>query len=439
MELSLKKLAIPIFFDIFLHFITLVINTYMVSKVSMDLVGSMGAGNQVMDFFMAIFSFLSVGCSIVVAQAIGAKKLKLAREIVHTTISFNTILGIFFACFVYFFGFEILDILNIPDELRNESHTYLHMLGIALCFDGIGMTLASILRVYNRAFLVMFVSFIMNIITLALNAIVLFGLIDGFDYGLYGVAVSTIIGRFVGVLLLIFILYKIAKIRVYISRLFVLSFDKLKMILKIGLPSAGEHLLWLGQYMVAFSFVASMGSNELSVQTIFMQLTLLLLLCGASISMANEVIVGRLIGSREFDRAYTHTFKSLKIGILFTIIAVMIVFILKDKIMFEFGLSDELKSIMLPLFFLSIVLEVGRTFNIVIVNALRATGDANFPFITGFIFMWCVSLPLGYFLGIYLKFGIIGVWLGFLADEWLRGIVNTLHFRSRKWQSKRLV
>ena len=74
MNLSMKKLVVPIFLDMFLHFITLIINTYMVTKVSVHLVGAMGAGNQVMDLFMTIFNFLSMGCSVVVAQALGAKQ-----------------------------------------------------------------------------------------------------------------------------------------------------------------------------------------------------------------------------------------------------------------------------------------------------------------------------------------------------------------------------
>lgn len=36
---------------------------------------------------------------------------------------------------------------------------------------------------------------------------------------------------------------------------------------------------------------------------------------------------------------------------------------------------------MIPLFALSIFLEISRTFNIVMVNSLRASGDAKFPFL----------------------------------------------------------
>ena len=82
-------------------------------------------------------------------------------------------------------------------------------------------------------------------------------------------------------------------------------------------------------------------------------------------------------------------------------------------------------KLLLPLFLLSVFLEPGRTLNIVMVNALRAAGDARFPLCTALFFMWCVALPVGYVLGIKLEMGILGIWIGFLCDEWLRGLVNT--------------
>ncbi|MGB2553175.1 MATE family efflux transporter [Campylobacter sp. MOP51] len=439
MNLSLRKLTIPIFLDMFLHFITLIINTYMVTKVSIHLVGAMGAGNQVMDLFMTIFSFLSVGCSVVVAQALGAKNKNLAIRVIHASITFNTIFGITAAIFIYFYGHEVLELLQVPENLIDESFNYLHVLGIALFFDGVGMVLAAVIRVYNFAFQVMLVSVLMNVITLLGNAIALFGWFGLPNYGLYGVGVSTLVGRLVALIVLFIILSHTAKVRIYIKMLVSLPFKILSKILSVGLPSAGENLLWMAQYMVAFGFVASMGEASLSVQTIYFQITLLILLCGASISVANEIIVGHLVGAMRFDDAYKRTFYALKLGFIATTIVVLAAYFGKEIIMDRLNLTAELKEIMLPLFALSIVLETGRTFNIVIVNSLRAAGDAKFPLITGLIFMWGVSLPLGYYLGIVQGMGIIGVWIGFVADEWLRGLVNTWRWKSRKWQSKRLV
>ncbi|WP_295148475.1 MATE family efflux transporter [uncultured Campylobacter sp.] len=438
-NLSLKKLTIPIFLDMFLHFVTLIINTYMVTKVSVHLVGAMGAGNQVMDLFMTIFNFLSVGCSVVVAQALGARNKNLALRVVHASLTFNAIFGFIMAIFIYFYGHFILEILRVPSALMKESYDYLHMLGFALFFDGVGMVLAAVLRVYNFAAAVMFVSLLMNFITLLGNSIALFGWAGLPNYGLYGVAVSTMTGRFVGVIVLFFILIRVAKVRIYLKMLFTLPFKILRKILSVGLPSAGENLLWMAQYMVAFGFVASMGESSLNVQTVYFQITLLILMCGASISVANEVIVGHLVGAMRFDEAYSRTFRALKLGVLASLCVVLVAYFCKFKIMDALNLTPTLKEIMLPLFTLSIVLEAGRTFNIVIVNALRASGDAKFPLMTGFAFMWGLSLPLGYFLGITCEMGILGVWIGFTADEWVRGLVNTWRWKSRKWQSKRLV
>lgn len=439
MNLSMKKLVVPIFLDMFLHFITLIINTYMVTKVSVHLVGAMGAGNQVMDLFMTIFNFLSMGCSVVVAQALGAKQNELASSVIHASITSNTVFGIFSAIIIYVFGYNILNLLNVPNDLINDSFSYLHILGFALLFDGIGMVLAAVLRVYNLATAVMLTSVLMNIITIFGNAIALFGWFDLPNLGLQGVAISTFVGRLIGLFVLLYMLIRVAKVRIYLSGLLVVPFRILKKILSVGLPSAGENLLWMAQYMVAFGFIASMGEATLSVQTIYFQITLLILLCGASISVANEVIVGHLVGASEFNEAYARTFKALWLGISITLVVVLIAYALKYKIMDALNLDDGLRKIMLPLFTLSIVLEAGRTFNIVIVNALRASGDAKFPLTTGLIFMWGLSLPLGYFLGIHLGWGIVGVWIGFCADEWLRGLANTWRWRSKKWQEKRLV
>ena len=297
MNLSMKKLVVPIFLDMFLHFITLIINTYMVTKVSVHLVGAMGAGNQVMDLFMTIFNFLSMGCSVVVAQALGAKQNELASNVIHASITSNTVFGIFSAIIIYVFGYNILNLLNVPNDLINDSFSYLHILGFALLFDGIGMVLAAVLRVYNLATAVMLTSVLMNIITIFGNAIALFGWFDLPNLGLQGVAISTFVGRLIGLFVLLYMLIRVAKVRIYLSGLLVVPFGILKKILSVGLPSAGENLLWMAQYMVAFGFIASMGEATLSVQTIYFQITLLILLCGASISVANEVIVGHLVGA----------------------------------------------------------------------------------------------------------------------------------------------
>jgi Na+-driven multidrug efflux pump len=53
--------------------------------------------------------------------------------------------------------------------------------------------------------------------------------------------------------------------------------------------------------------------------------------------------------------------------------------------------------------------------------------------------MWLMSVPLAYLLGIHYEFGLIGIWIAFVADEWVRGLFMLWRWRSRVWQRINLV
>ena len=116
-KFSLKSLAFPIYIDMVLRLATGLINTYMVSLVSVDLVGALGAGNEIFGLFVTIFNFLGVGCSVLVAQALGAKDENLALRAIHISITFNLILGLICSVLVFFNSEILLEILQIPAPL----------------------------------------------------------------------------------------------------------------------------------------------------------------------------------------------------------------------------------------------------------------------------------------------------------------------------------
>ncbi|MCW2258141.1 putative MATE family efflux protein [Providencia alcalifaciens] len=437
-ERSLFSLSWPIFIDIFLHLATLLINTYMVSHVSTAYLAAMGVGNQVFDLFITIFTFISVGCSVVIAQYLGAGRRDKASQAIHISIAFNFLLGFASALVTLFFGYKILSIMNTPSHLMDDGYAYLHILGICLIPEAISIILAACLRVYGKAQPAMWVTLIANIITVFGNMIVLYGFFGLPQFGLEGVAWSTVVGRVVAVILLSGLLFYGLRIK-FTPRLLVRwSSNMLGKILHIGLPSAGENLVWILHFMTASAFIGLMGETSLAAQTLYFQLSLFIMLFGISISIGNEIMVGHLVGAKRFEDAYRRGIKSLKMGFYVTIGVVFIFWLLRDPILENITEDQGIIKVLLPLFLLSVFLEPGRTLNIVMVNALRASGDARFPLCTAIIFMWGVAIPLGYFLGIKMEMGLLGIWIGFFADEWLRGLTNAWRWRSRRWQNKRL-
>lgn len=435
---SLFSLSWPIFIDIFLHLATLFINTYMISHVSMSMVAATTVGNQFFDIFIPIFNFIGIGCSVVVAQYLGAGNRELARKAIHLSISFNIVLGILCYIFISVLGYRVLILMNTPHSILNMSYEYFHILGICLIFEAITIVMASCLRVYGRSKVAMYVSLIMNIITVIGNVIVLYGFWGFPQMGLIGVAWSTVIGRVVGVVLLFCLLFYGLRIKVELYLFLHWSKNILKQIFKIGLPSAGENLSWSGQTLVMTAFIGLMGESALAAQAIFFQVAYFMMLFAIAIGIGNEIMIGHLVGAKRFDDAYKRTFKSLKLGMIVTVIVVLFFYLIREPLIMSFTEDMNVVNTILPIFILSIFLEPGRTQNIVMVNALRATGDAKFPFFTALIFMWGLAIPVGYFLGITMEMGLIGIWIGFACDEWVRGLVNAWRWKSRKWESKRL-
>ncbi|RZL35054.1 MAG: MATE family efflux transporter, partial [Rubrivivax sp.] len=81
----------------------------------------------------------------------------------------------------------------------------------------------------------------------------------------------------------------------------------------------------------------------------------------------------------------------------------------------------------------TVLLEPGRVFNMVVINALRATGDARYPVVAGAASMAVVLAGGSWFLGVYMGWGLVGVWIAYAADEWIRGLLMWRRWATLGW------
>ncbi len=127
----------------------------------------------------------------------------------------------------------------------------------------------------------------------------------------------------------------------------------------------------------------------------------------------------------------------MKIGLCITALLVInIPLWMGDAVLSIFTSDATVYEIARPIFYVSVIMEMGRILNIIIINSLRAVNDAKFPMLMAIISMWGVSVPVGTFLSLYMGMGLLGVWLGFCCDECTRGLVMLLRWKSKAWVSK---
>lgn len=212
--------------------------------------------------------------------------------------------------------------------------------------------------------------------------------------------------------------------------------EHLRKLLKIGIPSAGEQLSYNISQMVITYFIAIMGAQALTTKVYTQNITMFILLFGTAISQGTQILIGRYIGAKQFDNAYDRCMKSLywALGIAAGTSVIMSLF--SKQLIGIFSQNPDIIATASMLIVMTIILEPGRSFNVIIINSLRAAGDAKFPVYMAMISMWGIGLPLAYLFGIHLGFGLAGVWISFIADEWVRGILMYRRWRSRIWIQK---
>ena len=81
----------------------------------------------------------------------------------------------------------------------------------------------------------------------------------------------------------------------------------------------------------------------------------------------------------------------------------------------------------------TVLLEPGRTFNLVVINALRATGDARYPVMAGAASMLVILAGGSAFFGLVLGLGLPGVWIAYALDEWVRGLLMWRRWATHGW------
>ncbi|MDQ1914416.1 MATE family efflux transporter [Paenibacillus sp. GD4] len=438
-KLSLFAVTWPIFIDSVLRMMLGTADVFMLSRISDQVTGAVGLANELIMFCILMFGFVGIGTSVAITQYLGAGRKEEASRISALAITVNLAIGLLISMLLLGFGDSLMRLMNLPAEQIQIANPYLKLISAFIWIEALSYAVSSVIRANGQTRDVMYVTLCVNIIHVIGNFLLIFGSLGFPEWGVFGAAVSTVVSRFLGLLVLLVILYRRIPVKINMKDYITLNPVFLKQILGIGLPAAGEHLSWQSQHMMIVSFINMIGPAALSAHIYVMNVTNYYMALAMAIGVGTEIIVGHMVGAGEMNAAYRRLLRSLRVSFLVTAVVVGIAAIFRNDLMSLFTANPDIIAMGSTILILSILLEPGRTFNLVVINSLRAAGDARFPVLIGMISMWGVAVPLAYWLAIHLQMGLLGVWVAFTVDEWLRGLLMLLRWRSRAWEQKVLI
>lgn len=429
-------LSWPIFVELFLRVAIGNINVFMISKYSEPAVAAIGAANQLLNLSVFVYGFITVGAQIIIAQLIGAKKKEKIPTIITTALIGSVILGLLISLAFILFPAQLLQFMNLKPNLVEIGKGYIQLFGGSLFVSSISATIIAILRSHGLTRPALLIPMTASIIAVIGNYVALYGPMGLPSFGVKGLAMASVVGNSVGLIIAGVLLTKHLNFHPLKMKKANFSLSDLKNILTLGLPSSGESLSYQAAQVVVTMIVASLGQSVLIAKSYVTAITQFVYLVAASLAQGNQIMVGRNVGAKEYDRAYTRGMRTIVIATLSSLLISTLTLIFIEPIMGIFTTNQEVIEIARIVFIVDIVLEAARSINMVMVSGLNATGDVKYPLVCSLIVLWVISLPFSYGLAIWLKMGLVGVWLAYAIDEVLRSILMIYRWRSGVWRSK---
>lgn len=435
-EQSLLQISWPIFIELALHMGAGIIATLMLGHYSDDAAAGVGVANQLLNIFILVFNVTSIGATILISQSIGAKDVKRSKRLARSSFGINFWFGLIIGIFLLFFGGRLLNLFDINGMVYEYGLIFIRICGVSLFLESISLALSATLRSYGFTKEAMFVTFLMDVICVIGNSLSIYGLFGLPITGVYGVAFTIVVARIFVVVSLIILVYKKISMKVSIKDIFRIKMDDVRDLFEIGIPSAGENLSYQFSQLVITGFIASMGDASLSARVYIMNISMVCYLFTIAIAQGTQLLLGRYIGSRNFEKAFRRGISTLRLALLSAVTVSFIIALIGEPILELFTIDTEIIAIGLPILWVIVFVEPGRAMNIVLMGSLKAAGDVKFPVVIGLISMWSIAVLFSYILGVHFGLGLLGVWIAQGMDEWFRGIFAIRRWYKRPWERK---
>ncbi|MFP3126642.1 MATE family efflux transporter [Ectobacillus funiculus] len=432
-NMSLWMLAWPIFLEMLLQFLLGATDTLMVSHVSDDAVAVIGISTQLFNAVNILFAAVASGAGILVAQKLGANKEEEARTVSVMGLKICIGIGVALSVLLAFGAEPIANLLQLSEDLQPLGKTYISIVGGGMVFMAAMVVLSTVIRNTGDTRSPMYAAIGINVIHVLMNYAFIYGALGFPKWGLTGVALSTTISRIIGTIILVVIFRKSFQNRFSWTDIRIFDRPLFRETMKLSWPLGVGMSSWCFTQLVIFTFIAILGSKELTARTYMNTLESFCFLVGFSIAMAGQIRIAHLHGSGQDQVAYWSAYRVMWIGLSLVLVNTLLLYGFGNEALKLFTSDSEVVSLGVSLLAVNLLLQPAKMLNMALGNALNAVGETRFNMMVGLVSMWVIAVGLSYCLGIWMHWGLYGIYAAMILDELLRGVLVLFRWRAKKF------
>lgn len=433
------------------------LTTVLMEYIDAAMVGSLGANATAAIGLVSTTTWLigglslaaSTGFSVQVAQLVGAKRDGDARNVVRQGMMFVVMFGIVLMAVAAAISGSLPGWLGGAPEIRRDAVLYFriyafflpvmqlrYLSGAMLQCSG-DMKTPSILNILLCVLDVIF-NFLLIFPT---RRISLFGAaftVPGAGLGVAGAALGTILAELVVTGLMLFALCaRSPRLALRYGGRWRFERHCMRAAARIAIPSAFEHTIMCGAYLVSTIIVAPLGTVSIAANSLAITAESLCYMPGYGIGSAATTLVGQSIGAGRRDAAARFAHASVLLGMGIMAVMGVIMYIAAPSMFAVLTPSEEVRRLGASVLRIEAFAEPLYAASIVCAGAMRGAGDTLVPGVLSLISMWgfriCPAIAL------VRIFGLRGFWMAMCGELCLRGVLFLIRLLRGRWLKKEII
>lgn len=428
-------LSIPMVLEMMMESIFAVVDIFFVAKLGADAVAAVGLTESILTLVYTVAMGFSMATTAIISRRIGEKNREAAAKSAVQAIILSVVVSLPISIVGIFYSKQLLALMGASQAIVDEMYMYAAiMLGsnvvVILLF-----VINAIFRGAGDAAISLRALVIANLLNIVLDPLLIFGIGPFPELGIAGAAIATTIGRGIGVLYQLKVLFG-TKGRIHIAKKhLVVHSEILSNIFKVSLGGMGQFFISTASWIGLIRIISEFGSIALAGYTIAIRILLFSLLPSWGMSNAAATLVGQNLGANQPERAEKSTWISAYVNMAFLGLIGMLFFFMSPTLVEIF--TDDAAIIETGANCLKILSYgcVFYAFGMVAVQSFNGAGDTKTPTIINFFCFWVLEIPLAYFLALPLGIGENGIFYSIVIAESSMAVAGYILFRKGKWKN----
>ena len=433
---AVLALAIPVVINSFLQTMYNLTDTYWLGKIGTEQLAAINLVTPVQNIIINFGNGITIAGSVLIAQYIGAGEKEEAKSMANQI----------FACAMLFamvcVGICFLATPGIVSWMGADGDTYVHAKVYlqTVIWDMPFLYLVNIFSAVHQAQGDTVRPMFLNLGGIALNMVLDPLLMVVLHMGVLGAALATVLAKAAPAAVAFVLLCNPSKAVSLDRKYMKFDLEKIKMILKIGLPTAiGSSTMWLGFVLMSRN-VYAYGTQAMAAYGIGNKINGVITLPSNSIGSATATIVGQNMGAGQQDRAEKGYRISMWMCVTFLFIGGMILsrnFISTAAVSI---FSDDAEVIAMAADFLSIM--AFWCFSNGVYNAttglFQGTGHTEVTMTVDVTRLWVFRFLTLWVCGTILHMGVRSVWYSVVVSNGISTIILYILYRTGIWKKPKI-